>query len=151
MISVLCRLFPRLMIPFLALPGGLLMTILIFTLIISIQGGRFSIEEPCVLVQSVVAIGLWVKGTQEARDASIRLHNRLCSAFDAQMDQWCISNSSLRRHTNTSWSITSFQSLLLNTILSLFIARENANTDLSMRCRLPDDRYDLLAARMAKP
>lgn len=43
------------------------------------------VKEPCVLVQSVVAIGLWVKGTQEARDASIRLHNKLCSAFYAQM------------------------------------------------------------------
>ncbi|KAJ5907148.1 uncharacterized protein N7473_004064 [Penicillium subrubescens] len=89
------------------------------------------VKEPCVLVQSVVAIGLWVKGTQEARDAS---------------DQWCISNSSPRQHTNTSWPITSFQSVLLNIILSLFIARENSSTDLSMRCRLPDDKYDLLAA-----
>jgi hypothetical protein len=42
-------------------------------------------KEPCVLVQSVVAIGLWVKGTQETRDASIRLHGRLCSEFCAQM------------------------------------------------------------------
>jgi hypothetical protein len=44
MISTLCRLFPRLKIPFPTLPGGLLMTILIFTLILSIQDGRFSIE-----------------------------------------------------------------------------------------------------------
>lgn len=42
-------------------------------------------KEPCVLVQSVVAIGLWVKGTQEARAASIQLHDRLCSAFYAQI------------------------------------------------------------------
>lgn len=42
-------------------------------------------KEPCVLVQSVVAIGLWVEGSQEKRDASIRLHGRLCSAFHAQM------------------------------------------------------------------
>ncbi|KAF9252751.1 hypothetical protein DTO013E5_9667 [Penicillium roqueforti] len=62
------------------------------------------------------------------------------------MDQWCISNSSPRQHINTSWPITSFQSVLLNIILSLFIARENASTDLSMQCRLPDDKYDLLAA-----
>jgi hypothetical protein len=42
-------------------------------------------KEPCVLVQSVVAIGLWVEGSQKTRDASIRLHGRLCSAFYAQM------------------------------------------------------------------
>lgn len=41
-------------------------------------------KEPCVLVQSLVAIGLWVKGTKEAREASIRLHDKLCSAFYAQ-------------------------------------------------------------------
>ncbi|CAG8909838.1 unnamed protein product [Penicillium egyptiacum] len=103
-------------------------------------------KEPCVLVQSVVAIGLWVKGTQEARDASIRLHSRLCSAFYAQMDQWCISNSSPRQYANTSWPITTFQSVLLNIILALFIAREHVSMDWSMRCRLPDDKYDLLAA-----
>ncbi|CAG8125074.1 unnamed protein product [Penicillium nalgiovense] len=103
-------------------------------------------KEPCVLVQSVVAIGLWVKGTQEARDASVQLHARLCSAFYAQMDQWCISNSSPRQPTNTPWPITTFQSVLLNIILALFIARENVSMDLSMRCRLPDDKYELLAA-----
>ncbi|OQE91270.1 hypothetical protein PENNAL_c0010G06113 [Penicillium nalgiovense] len=38
------------------------------------------------------------------------------------------------------------QSVLLNIILALFIARENVSMDLSMRCRLPDDKYELLAA-----
>ncbi|KAJ6027695.1 hypothetical protein N7499_001153 [Penicillium canescens] len=103
-------------------------------------------KEPCVLVQSVVAIGLWVKGTQESREASIRLHGRLCSAFYAQMDQWCISDLSPRHNTNTSWPIATFQSVLLNIILALFIAREDGSMDLSMRCRLPDDRYELLTA-----
>ncbi|KAJ5185609.1 hypothetical protein N7491_006521 [Penicillium cf. griseofulvum] len=103
-------------------------------------------KEPCVLVQSLVAIGLWVKGTQETRDASLRLHRKLCSAFYAQRDQWCISDSSPRYNTNTSWPITTFQSVLLNIILALFISGENSSMDLSMRCRLPDDRYELLVA-----
>lgn len=42
-------------------------------------------NEPCVLVQSVVMIGLWSKGGQEARGASINLHNKLCSAIYAQI------------------------------------------------------------------
>jgi hypothetical protein len=42
-------------------------------------------QEPCVLVQSVVAIGMWVEGSRKTRDASICLHGRLCSAFYAQM------------------------------------------------------------------
>lgn len=36
--------------------------------------------------------------------------------------------------------------MLLNIILALFIAREDVSMDLSMRCRLPNDRYKLLAA-----
>ncbi|KAJ5089162.1 hypothetical protein N7532_007846 [Penicillium argentinense] len=63
-----------------------------------------------------------------------------------RIDQWCISNSSPRQNSNASWPTTLFQSLLLNIILCLFIARENASTDLSMRCRLPDDKYGLMAA-----
>jgi hypothetical protein len=42
-------------------------------------------KEPCVLVQSVVMIGLWLKGGQEARGASINLHDKLCCAIYAQM------------------------------------------------------------------
>ena len=42
-------------------------------------------KEPCVLVQSVVMIGLWLKGGPEARDASKEFHYKLCSAIRAQM------------------------------------------------------------------
>ncbi|KAJ5186724.1 hypothetical protein N7449_011488 [Penicillium cf. viridicatum] len=103
-------------------------------------------KDPCVLVQSIVAMGLWVNGSREARDASIRLHGRLCSAFHAQIDQWCVANSNASRNTNTSLPITTFQSVLLNIILALFMARENASMDLTMRYRLPDDKYKLLTA-----
>lgn len=34
----------------------------------------------------------------------------------------------------------------MNIILALFIARENASMDLGFRYRLPDDKYELLAA-----
>lgn len=36
--------------------------------------------------------------------------------------------------------------MLLNIILALFIARENVSMDLNMRCRLRDDKYELLTA-----
>lgn len=42
--------------------------------------------------------------------------------------------------------MTTFQSVLLNTILALFIAKENTNMDLSMRYQLADDKYGLLTA-----
>jgi hypothetical protein len=54
MISTLCHLFPQSMVPFLTLPGGLLMTILIFTLMFSIQRGHFSIEAHLTSLKSLV-------------------------------------------------------------------------------------------------
>ncbi|KAJ5589566.1 hypothetical protein N7537_012244 [Penicillium hordei] len=77
-------------------------------------------KDPCVLVQSIIAMGLW--------------------------DQWCAANSNAYRNTSTSLPITTFQSVLLNIILALFMARENSSIDLTMRYRLPDDKYKLLTA-----
>lgn len=40
--------------------------------------------EPCVLIQSVLAIGLWIEGSKEAREASDFLERRLHSAIQDQ-------------------------------------------------------------------
>jgi hypothetical protein len=42
--------------------------------------------------------------------------------------------------------MTTLQSVLLNIILALFIAREKSNMDLGMRFQLPDDKYQLLVS-----
>lgn len=42
--------------------------------------------------------------------------------------------------------MATYQSVLLNIIIALFLAREDASVDLSLRCRLPDDKYELLVA-----
>lgn len=42
-------------------------------------------KEPCVLVQSVVMIGLWIEGSKKSRNAAIDFHHSLCSAIRAQM------------------------------------------------------------------
>lgn len=41
-------------------------------------------EEPCVLLQSMAMIGLWIKGDQAARDTAITFHHKLISAIQAQ-------------------------------------------------------------------
>lgn len=42
--------------------------------------------------------------------------------------------------------MTTYQSVLLNVILALLIAKENASVDLNFRFRLPADKYELLVA-----
>lgn len=41
-------------------------------------------DEPCVLLQSMLMIGLWIKGGQEAQDKAITFHRRLLSTIQAQ-------------------------------------------------------------------
>ena len=41
-------------------------------------------EEPCVLLQSMAMIGLWIKGDQVARDTAMTFHHKLVSAIQTQ-------------------------------------------------------------------
>ena len=41
-------------------------------------------EEPCVLLQSMAMIGLWIKGDQGTRDTAMTFHHKLVSAIQAQ-------------------------------------------------------------------
>ena len=41
-------------------------------------------QEPRVLVQSVIALGMWAEGGGSARNAALTLHHRLGSAFQSQ-------------------------------------------------------------------
>lgn len=48
--------------------------------------GTFDLsKEPCILIQSIVMIGLWIEGGQNARDVAVNLHHNLCTAIHAQM------------------------------------------------------------------
>jgi hypothetical protein len=47
--------------------------------------GTFKIaKEPCILLQSMVMIGLWIKGGQKARDTAMTFHLKLLSAIQDQ-------------------------------------------------------------------
>jgi hypothetical protein len=41
-------------------------------------------KEPCVLLQSMVMIGLWVKGSPESRETAMTFHRKLLSAIHDQ-------------------------------------------------------------------
>ena len=48
--------------------------------------GTFDLpHEPCILIQSIVMIGLWIEGGQKSRDAARDLHRSLCAAIHSQM------------------------------------------------------------------
>jgi hypothetical protein len=52
--------------------------------------GTFDLsKEPCILIQSIVMIGLWIEGGQNARDVAVDLHHKLCTAIRAQMVRYC--------------------------------------------------------------
>lgn len=42
-------------------------------------------KEPCVLIQSVVMIGLWIEGSKKSREAATDLHRSLSTAIRTQM------------------------------------------------------------------
>lgn len=48
--------------------------------------GTFDLStEPCVLIQSIAMIGLWMEGSPKSQDAAIDFHNSLCAAIRSQM------------------------------------------------------------------
>ncbi|EAW25621.1 Zn(II)2Cys6 transcription factor [Aspergillus fischeri NRRL 181] len=103
--------------------------------------GTFDVtKEPCVLIQSVIMIGLWIEGSKKSRDAATDLHRSLSTAIRTQMDRWRVSN----QNQSTSWPMATYQSVLLQCIFALFLAGERAAIDLNLRYRIQDDEYDLL-------
>lgn len=47
--------------------------------------GTFRIaREPCVLIQTVLMIGLWIKGDPDGRDMAMTFHTKLLSAIETQ-------------------------------------------------------------------
>ncbi|KAF7587795.1 hypothetical protein BBP40_006705 [Aspergillus hancockii] len=107
--------------------------------------GTFDLsKEPCILIQSIVMIGLWIEGGQNARDVAVDLHHKLCTAIRAQMDQWFIPESWSPQNTRTSWPMATYQSVLLHVIFALFNAKEQMIPDLSLRYPLQPDEYELL-------
>ncbi|KAE8388980.1 hypothetical protein BDV23DRAFT_157853 [Aspergillus alliaceus] len=110
-----------------------------------IHQGTFDLpKEPCILIQSIVMIGLWIEGGQNARDAAVDLHHKLCTAIRAQMDQWFIPESRSLQNTSTCWPMATYQSVLLQVIFALLNAKEQTIPDLSFRYRLQPDEYELL-------
>ncbi|KAJ5749411.1 hypothetical protein N7533_006439 [Penicillium manginii] len=109
--------------------------------------GTFKMStEPCVLVQSMVMMGLYIKGDQKSRDTAMTFHTKLISAIEAQKSEWYVSESTSGLSNEASWPIATFQSVLLQIIFALFVAERETTFDLSCRYRLSAPAYGLLTA-----
>ncbi|EIT77706.1 hypothetical protein AO1008_09571 [Aspergillus oryzae 100-8] len=91
-------------------------------------------------------IGLWIKGDQAARDSAMNFHRKLLSAIEAQRSQWYISNSTPRCSNDTPWPMATYQSILLQLIFAVLVAKQEAPLDLNLRFQLPDTKYQLLTS-----
>ncbi|PLB35938.1 uncharacterized protein BDW47DRAFT_133178 [Aspergillus candidus] len=109
--------------------------------------GTFDLShEPCILIQSIVMIGLWIEGGRKSRDSARDLHRNLCAAIRSQMDRWYVLDSTPDGNQNTPWPIATFQSVLLQSIFALLLAGDQAAFDLNLRYYIQTDEYELLLA-----
>ncbi|PKY00055.1 hypothetical protein P168DRAFT_307721 [Aspergillus campestris IBT 28561] len=103
-------------------------------------------HEPCILIQSIVMIGLWIEGGRKSRDSARDLHRSLCAAIHSQMDRWYVLDSTPDGNQSTPWPIATFQSVLLQSIFALLLAGDQAAFDLNLRYCVQPDEYKLLLA-----
>ncbi|RAL10934.1 Zn(II)2Cys6 transcription factor [Aspergillus homomorphus CBS 101889] len=113
--------------------------------------GTFNLpKEPCILLQSMLMIGLWIKGDREARNTAMNLHQRLLSAIQVQKDQWYVAESTQPRNNNNKpWPMATYQSILLQLIFALLAAKQETMFDLNLRCPLSSSAYELLTSLVA--
>ncbi|RAK75861.1 uncharacterized protein BO72DRAFT_497590 [Aspergillus fijiensis CBS 313.89] len=106
-------------------------------------------KEPCILLQSMLMMGLWIKGDREARHTAMRFHDRLLSAIRAQKDQWHVPESMGHPDDSRPWPMATYQSILLQLIFAVLTAKPEVQVDLNCRFRLPEPTYELLTALVA--
>ncbi|KAL3441452.1 hypothetical protein BJX65DRAFT_254409 [Aspergillus insuetus] len=101
-------------------------------------------EEGPLLVQSIVAIGLWATGEQSARSAALQLHKVLGSALLEQRDKWECPHLD-RVSDFSSWPIPTFQAIVLYILFAL-ISKGTAMIGFDLKPVLPSAEMDLLGS-----
>ncbi|CEJ62810.1 Putative C2H2 type zinc finger domain protein [Penicillium brasilianum] len=87
-------------------------------------------QETPLLLQSIVAIGMWTSGERSTQSAAVELHNNLDSAIRDQREKWDASEAEGACST-CFWPIATYQAILLHVIFSVLVKSERAvNLDL---------------------
>ncbi|KAJ5356844.1 hypothetical protein N7517_011453 [Penicillium concentricum] len=115
----------------------------------------FSIpDEPPLLLQAVLMIGLWVSGSPAARQDARNLHSKLGLAISAQRDNWEQSpvegedDNEGPGNPTSRWPIGTYQGILLYIIFSL-LASSPIGLELNLSLALHVSDRQILSALIA--
>lgn len=113
-------------------------------------------QEPALLLQSVIMIGLWTMQDASAKDSAIKLHEKLIASIIQQQDSWVYPASGEQSGGNNEpWPVGTYQGILLNIIFALLLSSKEQRTrggtcrlDLKAEKTTPlsEDNYRILAA-----
>ncbi|RAK83103.1 hypothetical protein BO79DRAFT_279137 [Aspergillus costaricaensis CBS 115574] len=108
-----------------------------------IHRGTFIEYETPLLVQSMVAIGLWMSGEEKEKSKAIDLHNVLGKAIRQQTEQWDGSES---EHATPAckWPIPTYQAMLLHIISAGMMKSSVTSLQQHLKPSLPPVEADLL-------
>ncbi|KAI9373857.1 hypothetical protein BJX61DRAFT_357486 [Aspergillus egyptiacus] len=112
------------------------------------QGSFNEHSETPILVQSMVVIGLWVSGEENARSAAIELHKALGVAIRQQREVWDASIAE-NASSNCTWPIPMYQALLLHIIFALLRSGGSGSLGLDLKPSLPVADAELLDCLVA--
>ncbi|KAJ5833419.1 hypothetical protein N7474_001730 [Penicillium riverlandense] len=108
------------------------------------KGGFDMRRETPLLVQSMVAIGLWASGGQPAQSAAVELHSNLNSAIRDQKEKWDASEV-VEACSTCVWPIATYQAILLHIIFS-FVLSSRGGIDIDLKISLSPADLGLLEA-----
>ncbi|OQD85266.1 hypothetical protein PENANT_c010G04230 [Penicillium antarcticum] len=107
-------------------------------------------DEPPLLLQAVLMIGLWVSGNPEAQQGARDLHSKLGQAISAQRGNWerLVEEEQDKEPSvglTSRWPIATYQGILLYIIFSLLASRP-VGLGLNLGLILNDSDRQILSA-----
>ncbi|KNG80344.1 putative C6 and C2H2 transcription factor [Aspergillus nomiae NRRL 13137] len=87
-------------------------------------------HEPALLLQSVMMMGLWLTGKEDARRAATDLHSKLLVSIHQQRDKW-EAPSPHNAEPPSPWPMATYQGILLQIIFALLQGNQGLNLQLT--------------------
>ncbi|KAE8385723.1 hypothetical protein BDV23DRAFT_190598 [Aspergillus alliaceus] len=108
-----------------------------------IHKGTFNLhQETPLLLQSMVAIGMWTSKESSAQSAAVELHEKLDSAIRGQREKWDASEVE-GACSNCFWPIATYQAILLHIIFSV-LTRSGGVVNLDLKASISAEDLTLL-------
>ncbi|KAL6229584.1 hypothetical protein BDW75DRAFT_224872 [Aspergillus navahoensis] len=99
-------------------------------------------REPTLLVQSVVMMGLWLMGEDNAQHAAMDLHSKLTLLIHQQRNKWDVSNQhATSPGSHSPWPMATYQGILLHITFALINKKQ---LDLQLTHQLSEISSQLL-------